>query len=94
MSETLPSTVTAAVLVPSDELPADAQTVEELDFNAYAGRSITVDDLVSGTANMGFQATSIGQAIRIINDMVSTARMSKSALGAFFFDGGDVATVA
>jgi deoxyhypusine synthase len=65
-----PSTVTDAVLVPSNEMPEDSQKVEELDFNKFAGRPITVDDLISGMNNMGFQASSIGEAIRIINDMV------------------------
>ncbi|KAE8447314.1 Deoxyhypusine synthase [Mollisiaceae sp. DMI_Dod_QoI] len=65
----LPSTVTDAVLVPSNEMPKDAQKVEELDFNNFTGRPITVDDLISGMNHMGFQASSIGEAVRIINDM-------------------------
>ncbi|QSZ33723.1 hypothetical protein DSL72_005294 [Monilinia vaccinii-corymbosi] len=65
----LPSSVTAAVLVPSNEMPVGAQKVEELDFNRFAGRPITVDDLLGGMNNMGFQASSIGEAVRIINDM-------------------------
>lgn len=65
-----PSTVTDAVLVPSNEMPKDAQKVEELDFNKFSGRPITVDDLMSGMNHMGFQASSIGEAVRIINDMV------------------------
>ncbi|CZR53630.1 deoxyhypusine synthase [Phialocephala subalpina] len=64
-----PSTVTDAVLVPSNEMPKDAQKVEELEFNKFAGRPITVDDLISGMNHMGFQASSIGEAVRIINDM-------------------------
>lgn len=68
----VPSSVAAAVLVQSDEMPAGSQKVEELDFNNFAGRPITVDDLMSGMNNMGFQATSIGDAVRIINDMVLT----------------------
>lgn len=66
----VPSSVTDAVLKPSDAMPAGAQKVEELDFNAFAGRSITVEELIDGTKNMGFQASSIGQAVKIINDMV------------------------
>ena len=69
----LPSSVTDAVLVPSNEMPINSQKVEELDFNAFAGRPITVDDLMSGMNNMGFQASSIGEAVRIINDMVSVS---------------------
>ncbi|KAF7931587.1 uncharacterized protein EAE98_004323 [Botrytis deweyae] len=64
-----PSSVMDAVLVPSNEMPVNAQKVEELDFNKFAGRPITVDDLLSGMNNMGFQASSIGEAVRIINDM-------------------------
>jgi len=67
----VPSSVTDAVLVQSGEMPASSQKVEELDFNRFAGRAITVDDLMSGMNNMGFQASSIGEAVRIINDMVS-----------------------
>ncbi len=59
-----------AVLVKSDEMPADAQQVEELDFNKIKG-PITAEDLFLGTRHMGFQASSVGEAIRIINDMVS-----------------------
>jgi deoxyhypusine synthase len=66
----LPSSVTDAVFVKSNAMPAGAQTVEELDFNKFAGRQITVDDLIGGMDNMGFQASSIGQAVKIINDMV------------------------
>ncbi len=65
-----PSSVTAAVLKPSEEMPEGSQKVEELDFNAHAGRAITVEDLVSGMNHMGFQASSIGEAVRIINEMV------------------------
>jgi deoxyhypusine synthase len=65
-----PSSVTEAVLVPSSEMPVGAQKVEELDFNKFAGQPITVDDLMSGMNHMGFQASSIGEAVRIINDMV------------------------
>ena len=66
----MPTSVAAAVLVPSNEMPEGSQKVEELDFNKFAGRPITVDDLMSGMNNMGFQASSIGEAVRIINDMV------------------------
>lgn len=65
-----PSSVTDAVLVKSNEMPEGARKVEELDFNKFAGRPITIDDLMGGMNNMGFQATSIGQAVKIINDMV------------------------
>lgn len=66
-----PQEATNAVLVPSDELPEGAQKVEEIDFNAFKGRPITVDDIMQGMSNMGFQASSIGDAVKIINKMVS-----------------------
>jgi deoxyhypusine synthase len=58
-----------AVLVQSEEMPESAQKVEELDFNKLKG-PITVDDLFRGMRHMGFQASSMGEAIRIINEMV------------------------
>lgn len=64
-----PTGATAAVLVPSDELPADAQKVQEIDFNEFAGRAATVDDLLSRMAHVGFQASAMAEAVRIINDM-------------------------
>lgn len=66
-----PSEATNAVLVPSAELPQGAKKVEEIDFNEFKGKQITVDDVIQRMSRMGFQATSIGEAVRIINDMVS-----------------------
>ncbi|RYP52629.1 hypothetical protein DL768_002279 [Monosporascus sp. mg162] len=66
-----PSQATDAVLVPSAELPQGAQKVEEIDFNDFKGRPITVEDIVQGMRHMGFQASSMGEAVRIINDMRS-----------------------
>jgi deoxyhypusine synthase len=68
---TAPSGATDAVLKPSDPVPAGSREVQGIDFNHYANRSITVEELMGGYANMGFQATSVGEAVRIINDMVS-----------------------
>jgi deoxyhypusine synthase len=65
-----PSAATNAVLVKSEEMPQGSQKVEELDFNKFKGRPITVDDLYQGMKHMGFQASSICDAIRIINEMV------------------------
>ncbi|KAG6012499.1 Deoxyhypusine synthase [Claviceps pusilla] len=63
-----PSGATEAVLVKSEAMPADAQPVEELDFNKLKG-PITAQDLYLGMRHMGFQASSTAEAIRIINDM-------------------------
>jgi deoxyhypusine synthase len=66
-----PTGATDAVLKPSEPVPADAKEVQGIDFNQYANRSITVEELIRGYSNMGFQATSVGEAVRIINGMVS-----------------------
>jgi deoxyhypusine synthase len=65
-----PPQATDAVFVKSDAMPLDAQPVEELDFNKL-NRPITAEDLFLGMRHMGFQASSMAEAIRIINDMVS-----------------------
>lgn len=67
-----------AVLVKSEDMPTDAQQVEELDFNKIKG-PITAEDLFLATRHMGFQASSMGEAIRIINDMVSQGRSTVSS---------------
>ncbi len=72
MTSNLPPTeATNAVLVPSVEMPEGSQKVEELDFNKFKGRPITAEDLYEGMKHMGFQASSMGEAVRIINEMVS-----------------------
>lgn len=68
MSSAAPSSAKDAVLVKSDDIPSDAQPVEELDFDKITG-PITAEHLFLGTRHMGFQATAMGEAIRIINDM-------------------------
>ena len=65
-----PAAATSAVLRPSDPAPAGARKVEGIDFDHYAGRNITVDELVRGLATTGFQASAVADAVRIINDMV------------------------
>lgn len=64
-----PAAASAAVLVQSEEMPKDAQKVEELDFNKIKG-PVTAEDLLEGMRHMGFQASSMCEAVRIINDMV------------------------
>lgn len=64
-----PSAATEAVLVPSDEIPKDAQKVEEIDFNVFKGKPITVEDMLDNMKHMGFQASAMGDAVRIINNM-------------------------
>lgn len=64
-----PSAAKDAVLVKSDEMPRDAQAVEELDFNHLGGPSIPVDALLGGMKHMGFQASSMARAVDIIQQM-------------------------
>lgn len=64
-----PTGATDAVLMKSEEMPKDAQEVEELDFNKLKG-PITAEDLLLGMRHMGFQASAMSEAVRIINDMV------------------------
>uniref|UniRef100_A0A093VEB0 deoxyhypusine synthase n=1 Tax=Talaromyces marneffei PM1 TaxID=1077442 RepID=A0A093VEB0_TALMA len=61
-----PSSATAAVLVPSVPVPDDVRKVRGVDFNDYVDRDITVSELVSNMSTMGFQASAIGEAVRII----------------------------
>jgi deoxyhypusine synthase len=78
-----PTGATDAVLKPSEPVPEGTHEVQGIDFNQYASRSITVEELIGGYANMGFQATSVGEAVRIINNMVSlfSAMCAALALG-------------
>ncbi|KAF4123856.1 deoxyhypusine synthase [Geosmithia morbida] len=65
-----PSGAKDAVLVKSEAMPDDAQKVEDFDFNQFK-EPVTAAELLEGMRHMGFQASSIGEAVRIINDMRS-----------------------
>lgn len=65
-----PSGATDAVLKASDPVPEDAVPVVGLDFEKYREKDITAAEMVASMANMGFQASSIGQAAKIIDGMV------------------------
>ncbi|KAI9856902.1 MAG: Deoxyhypusine synthase [Trichoglossum hirsutum] len=66
-----PATATDAVLKPSDPLPEGSKTVRGVEFNKYKERNagITVEELVEGMARMGFQASAVAEAVRIVEDM-------------------------
>lgn len=69
-----PSSAKDAVLVKSDDMPRDAQAVEELDFNRLTaatngGDGIPADALLAGMRHMGFQASSVARAVDIIAHM-------------------------
>ncbi|MCJ1291976.1 Deoxyhypusine synthase [Xylographa carneopallida] len=65
----VPSLASDAVLKPSQPIAAGMREVDGIDFDDYAGRDITVSELIAGMTNMGFQATAVTEATRIINDM-------------------------
>lgn len=69
-----PSGATDAVLKASDPVPDDAVPVVGLDFDRYQGRDISAAEMVAHMSEMGFQATSVGQAAKIIDGMVSITR--------------------
>lgn len=71
-----PQGATNAVLKPSDPVPDGATEVKGVEFNDYADRSMTVEELVAGMENMGFQATSVGQAVKVIEGMVRKIALS------------------
>jgi deoxyhypusine synthase len=74
-----PTSVTEAVLKASEAVPDGSREVQGIDFNQYQDRSITVDELVSAMASMGFQASAIGEAVRIIKEMVRIHAMKLGA---------------
>ena len=55
-----------AVLVPSEELPADAPTIRGYDFN----QGCSLDGLLESMLRTGLQASALGQAINEVNRMV------------------------
>jgi deoxyhypusine synthase len=59
-----------AVFVASDSMPEGVPLVQGIDFNLHRAGDISVVDLVEGMSNMGFQASALGDAVRIINGMV------------------------
>lgn len=73
-----PSSATDAVLVASEPVPEGVRQVRGVDFNRYQGRDITVADMVEHMAGMGFQASAVADAVRIINDMVCILLSSAS----------------
>lgn len=65
-----PADAKDAVFVTSDPLPEGAIPVHGIDFNRHKENDISVVDLVDGMSSMGFQASAVGDAVRIINEMV------------------------
>lgn len=65
-----PSGATNAVLKPSDPVPKGAMPVKGLEFDDFKDRNVTVPEMLEGMAEMGFQASSLGQAVQIVDGMV------------------------
>lgn len=63
----LPLDAAAAVFQHSEPVPADTVVVEGPNFD----QSIDLQDLLSNYNRIGFQASSLGRAIDIVNKMVS-----------------------
>ncbi len=72
---TPPSTATDAILRRSDGVPPEllSDTVRGVNWNQVhqSQQPLSVNDLVNAMAQTGFQATSVAEAVRIINDMVA-----------------------
>jgi deoxyhypusine synthase len=68
--QTIPPTASGAVLKPSEPVADDMQQVRGIEFNDHAGKLMTINDLIDGMSNMGFQASAVAEATRIIDEMV------------------------
>ncbi|KAL9630394.1 MAG: hypothetical protein Q9204_004742 [Flavoplaca sp. TL-2023a] len=64
-----PEKATEAVLKPSAPISPSARVVKGIEFNKYTKSLLTVEELVKDMATMGFQASAVSEAVRIVNDM-------------------------
>lgn len=62
----IPTGASAAVLQPSEPIPADAVSVEGPNFE----KNLSLQDFIASYERIGFQANSLGRAIEIVNKMV------------------------
>lgn len=71
MASAPPTKATDAVLLSSEPVPADARQVTGIDWSALPLESrAIISNFVLSLSGQGFQSSAIGDAIRIINDMV------------------------
>ncbi len=71
MESAPPSQATDAVLVPSEPISQDAREVKGIDWTRLPPEHrAVITNFVNDLTGQGFQSSSIGDAIRIINDMV------------------------
>lgn len=71
-----PADAKEAVFVTSQAVPEDAPRVQGLDFNRHHASNISVVDMVESMSHMGFQASALGDAVRIINGMVGVIHLT------------------
>lgn len=76
----VPTLASESVLKQSEPVAVGMREVDGIDFDDYVGRDITVSELVAGMTNMGFQASAVTEATRIINDMVLAIVLLASCL--------------
>jgi deoxyhypusine synthase len=73
MGSAPPATATDAVLVASEPVPDAAAQVRGIDWASLPAEHRTIiSGFVDQLTGQGFQSSSIGEAIRIINDMVGS----------------------
>ncbi|GJJ78513.1 deoxyhypusine synthase [Entomortierella parvispora] len=65
LQDSLPSSTQEAVFVASTQMPEDSVVIKGPDFN----QTLSLDALLSTFITSGFQASAIGKAIEIINEM-------------------------
>ncbi|KAI4146368.1 MAG: hypothetical protein L6R39_003474 [Caloplaca ligustica] len=81
-----PDMASDAVLKPSAPVAPGARAVRGLEFNDHVDKPLTVEELVEHMGGMGFQATAVSEAVRIVNDMRSW-RDVETAVGTTIFLG-------
>ncbi|ANB11558.1 Dys1p [Sugiyamaella lignohabitans] len=68
-NSTKPTLAADAVLKQSVDMPAGSVKVSGIDFDEAKNTNIGAKELIDGMKHMGFQASSLGQACDIINEM-------------------------
>lgn len=80
----------ASVLTPSEAIPEDAMHIKGPDLN----NAITLQDLLESYEKIGFQATGLAKAIKIIENMVCRLRNSPHGVLTFrCFERGEHAAI-
>ena len=67
----VPNSNYCAVLVASQPVPEGSHEVHGVDFERSHGRDMTVAEMMDNMLYMGFQASAVAEAAKVINDMVS-----------------------